>query len=367
MLMPYKPEGSRQLLVSAFKDHETLDQLGLPEWELLIRCARKSKLVAALGKKIALNCPEMLLPRKVMAHFQGAQQLVEYRKQLIMWELDRLNKALSETGVDIIVLKGGAYILLGLSMSAGRLLSDIDILVDKEEIEGVENHLLAKGWQAAKLDDYDQHYYRTWMHEIPPLRHRERFIEVDIHHTILPLTSRLHPDPKRLINDAINVDKSLCKVLSPCDMVLHSTVHLFYDAELNANDFRDLVDLHELFSFFSQQDADFWVKLDARSRELSLQRPLYYSLYFSQQLLNTAVPNDLLINSEGRPSYVPRMLMEYMVPLALLPEHPDYPEKKVAFVRWLLYVRSHYLRMPLSLLLPHLFKKAKKRLEPVVT
>ena len=365
--MTDKYKSSQLLLLSAFKNPKSLAQFDLHEWELLIRYARSSKLVAALGSKIALNSPEIDLPQKVTAHFQGAQQLVDYRKQLVMWELNRLNKALSELDVEVVVLKGGAYILLGLPMAAGRLLSDIDILVPKNDIERVEKHLLAQGWQAAKLDDYDQHYYRTWMHEIPPLRHRDRYIEVDIHHTILPITSRLHPDPVRLLNDAINVDNTTCKVLSPCDMVLHSAVHLFYDAELNAGDFRDLVDLHELLSFFSQQSADFWTKLDARSTELSFQRPLYYCLYFTQQLLNTAVPDNSMINSEGRPPYLLRIMMEYMVPLALLPEHPDYPEKKVAFVRWLLYIRSHYLRMPLSLLLPHLLKKAKRRLEPAVT
>lgn len=361
-----KSEKSRQLILNAFKHPESLAQLELHEWELLIRCARSSKLLAALGEKIALNCPGMSLPQKVSEQFQAEQQLVEYRKQLVMWELNRLNKALSELGVDIVVLKGGAYILLGLSVSTGRLLADIDILVNKKDIERVETHLLAQGWrQQAKLDDYDQHYYRTWMHEIPPLRHRDRFVEVDIHHTILPLTSRLHPDPERLLNDAVKVDDSVCKILSPCDMVLHSTVHLFYDAELNAGDFRDLVDLHELLSYYSLQDAGFWEKLDNRAGELGLQRPLYYTLYFTRRLLHTSVPDHLLINNKYRPSAVFRVLMAYLVPLALLPEHPDYPERKVAVARWLLYVRSHYLRMPLSLLIPHLFKKGKKRLELV--
>ena len=69
--------------------------------------------------------------------------------------------------------------------------------------------------------------------------------------------------------------------------------------------------------------------------------------------------------NKGQPPDSVRVLMEYCVPLALLPEHPDYPEKKVAFIRWLLYMRSHYLRMPLALLIPHLWKKSKKRLQPV--
>ncbi|NOR79719.1 MAG: hypothetical protein GQ529_02630 [Methyloprofundus sp.] len=357
---------SRQLLLNAFIRPKSLAQLELHEWDLLIRCARSSKLLAALGEKIALNCPGMPLPQKVSEQFQAEQQLVEYRKQLVMWELNRLNKALSELDVDIVVLKGGAYILLGIPMSTGRLLADIDILVNKKDIERVEKHLLAQGWrQQAKLDDYDQHYYRTWMHEIPPLRHRDRFVEVDIHHAILPLTSRLHPDSERLLNDAVNVESTVCKVLSPCDMVLHSTVHLFYDAELNGGDCRDLVDLHELLSYYSRQDAGFWDKLKNRADELGLQMPLYYTLYFSSRLLNTKVPEYLLTNNKGRFAYIGRVLMAYLVPLALLPEHPDYPERKVAFARWLLYVRAHYLRMPLSLLIPHLFKKGKKRVELV--
>ena len=354
-------KGGQRLLLNALKNPDSLGELDINEWELLIRCTRGSKLIAALGAKIEQIGTNTNLPPKVLEYFQAAQKLVDYRKRLAIWELNRLEKALSELEVEIVVLKGGAYILLDLQMSIGRLVSDIDILVDKKDIERIEKHLLAQGWQATKLDNYDQHYYRTWMHEIPPLRHRDRLIEVDIHHTILPVTSRLHPDPERLLSDAVEVEKSKCKVLSPRDMVLHSTVHLFYDAELNAGDFRDLVDLHELLCFFSKQDTGFWEKLDERATELELQRPLYYTLYFSKQLLGTPVPDKLLPECEGRPSYIVRLLMEYLVPLALLPEHPDYPEKKVSFARWLLFIRSHYLRMPLYLLIPHLFKKSKKR------
>ena len=53
--MAYKSKGACQLLLNAFKAPESLQQLELHEWELLIRCARRSKLVAALGKKIELN------------------------------------------------------------------------------------------------------------------------------------------------------------------------------------------------------------------------------------------------------------------------------------------------------------------------
>ena len=201
------------------------------------------------------------------------------------------------------------------------------------------------------------------MNEIPPLRHRDRYIEVDIHHTLLPLTGRFHPDPELLLKDAITVKGYHFKILAPCDMVLHSAVHLFYDAELNSSDFRNLVDLHELMTVFSHQDPGFWKKLNKRAGELELSRSLYYTLYFSKLLLGTPIPEDRIINHKGRPSIIVRRVMNYLVPLALLPEHPDFLRKRVGLARWLLYIRSHYLRMPLYLLLPHLFKKSIKRLE----
>lgn len=351
------------MLLRALTKPETCKHIELEEWETLIRCARVAKLIATLGFKFESSGVTQWVPEQALRHIQAAQKLVEYRQRLATWELNRVNKALSGLDVDIVVLKGGAYIISGQKMARGRTVSDLDILVARRDLERVEKRLLEQGWQSAKLDAYDQHYYRAWMHEIPPLRHRDRHIEVDIHHTILPLTGRFHPDPELLLKDAITVKGYNFKILAPCDMVLHSTVHLFYDAELNSGDFRNLVDLHELMTVFSHQDQGFWKKLNKRAGELELSRPLYYTLYFSKLLLGTPIPEDRIINHKGRPSIIVRRVMNCLVPLALLPEHPDFLRKRVGFARWLLYIRSHYLRMPLYLLVPHLVKKSMKRLE----
>ena len=38
--------------------------------------------------------------------------------------------------------------------------------------------------------------------------------------------------------------------------------------------------------------------------------------------------------------------------------HPTCSSRVASIARWMLYVRAHYLRMPLHLLLPHLLRKA---------
>ncbi|WP_164045505.1 nucleotidyltransferase family protein, partial [Serratia marcescens] len=67
-------------------------------------------------------------------------------------------------------------------------IGDLDILVPRDRLDEVEAALLAAGWEWVKPDPYDDAYYRRWMHELPPLIHRERDRMIDVHHTILPLT-----------------------------------------------------------------------------------------------------------------------------------------------------------------------------------
>ena len=50
--------------------------------------------------------------------------------------------------------------------------------------------------------------------------------------------------------------------------------------------------------------------------------------------------------------------MAWMLGLALQPDHPSCDSRWTGLARWLLYVRSHALRMPMRLLVPHLLRKS---------
>jgi len=46
-----------------------------------------------------------------------------------------------------------------------------------------------------------------------------------------------------------------------------------------------------------------------------------------------------------------------------LPDHPSCADVFTPVARWLLFLRGHYLRMPLRLLIPHLTRKAWRRVK----
>jgi hypothetical protein len=146
-------------------------------------------------------------------------------------------------------------------------------------------------------------------------------------------------------------------------MILHSTTHLFFDGEFH-HGLRDLVDLDDLVRHFAAQDAGFWATLADRAFEMDLARPLHYGLRYAQRILGTPVPAEVTaaLRSAG-PNPLLRPVMDALFSRALMPEHPSCSDALTPLSRWLLYVRGHYLRMPLRLLIPHLTRKAWRRAE----
>ena len=55
-------------------------------------------------------------------------------------------------------------------------------------------------------------------------------------------------------------------------------------------------------------------------------------------------------------------MMDSLFLRALNPAHPSCDDQWTGLARWLLYLRSHWLKMPLQLLMPHLARKAWLRL-----
>jgi hypothetical protein len=359
-------ERAQRLLLAALKSPEKLPDVPSADWEVLLRVARRVRLLGRLEADLARAGLLERIPARAAAHLRAARNVIEHRKTLVSWEVNRLLWALNGLDVPLILLKGAGYVLADLPPARGRLFADVDLLVPEERIADVEARLVERNWFRMQIDPYDDRYYRVWMHEIPPLRHRERGTEIDIHHRLLPRTSRLKSDPAPLFAAARPLADPRLRVLAPADMVLHALVHLFLEGDPDEGlRLRDLVDVHDLLCHYGQQPG-FWTGLLPRARALGFERPLFYGLHHAHRLLGTPIPRDVLQALEdAAPPWPIRKPMHHLIHLALLPGHPDYPSRWAALSRWLLYVRAHWLRMPPVLLARHLSYKAWLRLRGV--
>lgn len=336
-------------------------QLDARQWEALLGQARQCRLISRLAVHHVDQGWLSSVPSGPRPHLEGGLRLADRQQHEVRWEIDCIERALRHVDVPVVVLKGAAYLMVGLPAARGRVFADIDLMVAREAIDAVENALFAAGWICDENDPYNQRYYREWMHEIPPLRHVQRNTYIDLHHTITPPTSRFNVDGNTLMRDAqpLQGHGRMC-VLAPCDMVLHSAVHLFAEGEFG-HGMRDLLDMNDLLAHFGAHPG-FWPELLDRAQALRLQVPLFHALFHLQRLFGTPVPPDLAqkVSSFG-PNLVSRRFMAWALGLALKPMHPSCESRWTGLARWMLYIRSHALRMPLRLVIPHLVRKSWMR------
>ena len=356
----------RRLIDAAIRDPLEMLAMSTAELDLTLRVARRARLLGRLAH--ILESAERMgdLPEIAVDQLNGAKAMADARGRLAFWELNRIEWALDgEVDAPLIVLKGCAYSLLSLPNAPGRLFADVDLLTSEESLETVEAALNARGWQTMALSPYDQNYYRNWTHELPPLVHEEREVEIDLHHNVLPRTARLKPTAAKLLERTRPLPGSTYRVFCDEDLVLHTMTHLMFDADLD-NKIRDLVDIHDMVQHFATEDDDFWRRWLDRAVEMDLTRPAYYALRYSSTLLGTHVPRS--VQEETARWAPPRpivWLMDSIVPRTLYPQHPDAPNRMSSFCRLLLYIRSHWIRMPPWLLVYHIgYKTFVTRIMP---
>jgi len=343
------------LVVEALRAPQTLAGWSNARWSALFRQARAAGLLGRVTRPVEAASP---WPNAAQGHVDAARRLGLAQQTEIRRELKFIESALADLHAPIVLLKGAAYVAADLPPAQGRVFSDIDLMVPKAALARSESSLMVAGWMTTHHSAYDQRYYREWMHELPPMQHVQRQTTIDLHHTILPETCRLRPDPRMLFDKAVALPGHPgFHVLCPADMVLHSMTHLFMNDDMS-HALRDLSDIDLLLRHFAL-DAGFWPELTTRARALNLQRPLFYGLHHAAAVLGTPVPSGALAEAERSAPPAPvRPLMNAIWRRALRTPHHDARPPLAGAALFALYLRGHWLRMPPALLARHLTIKA---------
>lgn len=329
-------------------------------WSDVLRCARREGLAGVLAHRLREAGAWDGLPDRAREMLEDAEIAVARSHVVAGWEARQVLKALGSLKCPVILLKGSAYALAGLRAGRGRAAGDLDILVPRSYLGAAEAAFQNAGWAYVHTDPYDLHYYRTWMHELPPMIHDTRRTELDVHHTILPLTARVKPDARALVQNARALPDSPLRVLSPADMVLHSAAHLFHDGDL-IKPLRNLWDIHALVTEFAADPA-FWAALEARATHHGLSRTLAYALRHARRLFGTEVPADLTRRlRKALPPAPVLWLMDSLYTAAFTRTGTRETCLCTRTARLLLLIRSHWIKMPPLLLARHLWTKWRRR------
>lgn len=353
------------LLIEFFRrphGHPAPDSLDQYPWGKLIRQARHSNLLSRVAVLLDQRGILEQIPAQPRQHLQNAMLISNANARSAHWEVVDTYQILQKEKIDFIILKGCAYIWQQNQASAGRLFGDTDILVKKSDLKQAERLLVHNGWVTTKLDAYDQQFYRHWMHEIPPLHHIDRHTSLDVHFSIMPSIIKSGFSIDLFWQEAVPSEQHPgLYTLSLRDMILHSATHLFMEGEFE-NGLRDITDLDALIRQYLDQ-GESWENLLERAEELDLSAYLYYALQYCHIMIHTPVPANVIMLTSRKSHFGPihDVVMKGLFLRALTPNHLLAPVPFHEIACWLLFIRSHWLRMPFKILIPHLFRKMLTR------
>lgn len=335
--------------------------LTLQQWELVLLVYRDANMLGKLSHTLSSNKVLNQLPNYARHHLANAAAIATKQQQQMTYEAQELLKVTTRFSGYSIFLKGAAYSLCNNQAGAGRIYSDVDLAVEKPALDKIEPSLATMGWLAKETDEYDQNYYRKWAHEIPPMQHANRGTVLDLHHNLVPPMSGRANKIQVIINSKVALNDKLF-VLSPAAMTLHSAIHLFFNEEFEKG-FRDLHDLHCLFSQYNSDD--YWHKLIQLAQDSDFTIELFLATRYSYRVFNTHIPAWLSQQLKAQLTRWQRVKLtywDYIFDRVLYPhhKHSQVSQQKLAII--LALVRGHLLKMPLPLLCKHTLHKGYKAL-----
>ena len=347
-------------LLAALRDPGSLIAAQPRQWEEILALSRRHGLSGRWQGQMAALGALGHLDRDVADQLSAEARVADRRRHTLAWETTCVARALGTLEIPVVLLKGAAYLALDLPPARARMSADLDILVPYAALAEVEKACLENGWRSMAGDPYDEAYFRRWMHELPPMQHVSRGTVIDVHHNILPRTSRLCPDAARLLAGAVSEPVSGLAVLQPADMLLHSIVHGFYDGEFT-NALRDVLDVHELTSHFIAIDSGFWDDFARRTLELGFAGPALLALTAARRFFGLSIPaeteSELAVAARAMPL---KGLFEWSLRQVVMA--PPRSSRRQRFASGLLRARSHLQKMPPLTLVRHLSYKTWLRL-----
>ena len=335
--------------------------LSASDWEILLWILDTARLEAWLFAQIKQHSTSCILPPTVVSRLTSATIYAERQQQQVRFECQTIASLLAEKQIEPLFLKGAAYVISSQFYSAGRVCSDIDALVQHNDLETSERHLKMNMWLSQEVDDYDDKYYREYAHEIPPMMQSERGTVLDLHHNLfLPVSGRA-PNISQFWALRTRNENGL-STLKPAAALVHSMIHLLMNEEVTYG-LRDCLDMQSIID--THNSESFWLEVSTLvvdndfTHEYQLLLLLLDSLFGRETVKQQILAQQITADTKTR-------FWLWCYRKAVMPDHPQLCNPYAGVARAAVYCRGHSQKMPLATLLKHstvkLYKAVRKAL-----
>jgi hypothetical protein len=217
---------AHQFLVACLKDDDSAARPSvngsLRDWDRVLRAAMEESLLPLLHSRISRLDLRSTVPPDIVDFLSAVEELNQERNTCILNEVKFAARLLNTVGIEPVLLKGLAYLKLGVYHNpATRYLGDIDLLVSEAHLQPAVDILVRNGFEPDRTDQFGE-----FRHHHPPMR-RPGSVFIEIHRSLcLGKCGSLLP-PREVIARSLPCDLDGVRIRVPCpeDLFTHLVVH----------------------------------------------------------------------------------------------------------------------------------------------
>jgi hypothetical protein len=267
-----------------------LEQLSNSDWNDVIQQSGRHGVAPLLYQRLKTQHLNVNIPASIMQTLRTTYLNVAGKNTRRYYELAKVLKVLQNEDIQVIVLKGAHLAEVVYESIAIRTMSDVDILIKKNDLLKAEEKLLEMGYSSSRVDDIEVACAKH--HHLPPLV-KPGSAPVEIHWTIGQLTSPFIIDVEGLWERARPTTIASVEVLalSPEDLLLHLCLHSAYQ-HFFEHGLRSLCDILETIRYY--QDKIDWTQVEHRASQWNAKKPVYLTLRLAREIFAADVPDELL-------------------------------------------------------------------------
>lgn len=260
------------------------------KWPRLVALSLQEGAQPVLGRRLR-EIGSDLMPDEIAADLRQIERVGEFRQRYLERRVREAVEALSEAGIDVILLKGAALAYTVYGGFSERPMSDVDLLVRPADAQRARDLLLTSAWAPRFENDVDDLY--EGMHHLPPMidtRTPALQIGLDLHTELFAVhRSPYRFDAADLWLEARSVPGLPTRALvsSLENHLLHAALHHAWSHRLTGAAWRTFRDITAI----AQQRGFSWDRFLEKVKQAGAADPTYWSLRLARALVGAPVPD----------------------------------------------------------------------------